>query len=124
MFWIGIPQMRNVGRYETRYTLINEIIKSEAELRPNKVFFVETAALLAGPDGGYADFITSVDGTVVRLRAGDGIHFERAGADMVASAVLAAMQEAFDLTSWQEPATTTTTTTPATTTSTRKKPKP
>jgi len=125
LFWIGIPQMRNVERYQTRYTLINEIIKSEAELRPNKVFFVETAALLAGADGGYADFITQFDGTVVRLRAGDGIHFERAGADMVASAVLAAMQEAFDLTSWQEATTTTTTTTTTatTTTSTPKKPK-
>jgi len=109
LFWVGIPQMRNVPRYETRYKLVNEIIKSEAELRPNKVFFVETAALLAGHDGGYADFISKLDGTVIRLRAGDGIHFERAGSDIVASAVLAAMHEAFDLTSWQESTTTTTT---------------
>lgn len=109
LFWVGIPQMRNVPRYETRYKLINEIIKSEAEKRPHKVFFVETASLLAGHDGGYADFISNLDGTVIRLRAGDGIHFERAGADIVASAVLAAMHEAFDLTSWQESTTTTTT---------------
>jgi hypothetical protein len=115
LFWVGIPQMRNVTRYETRYKLINEIFKSEAELRPGKVFFVETAALLAGPDGGYADFKIRFDGTVIRLRAGDGIHFERAGADLIAGAVLAAMHEAFDLTSWQEAATTTTTVVPAST---------
>jgi hypothetical protein len=121
LFWIGVPQMRNVPRYETRYTLINEIIKQEAEMRPGRVFFVETASLLAGPDGGYADFITKFDGTVIRLRAGDGIHFERAGADIVASAVLAAMHEAFDLTSWQATATTTTTA-PTTTTAAPKKP--
>jgi hypothetical protein len=129
LFWIGIPQMRNVPRYETRYKLINEIIKSEAELRPGKVFFVETASLLAGADGGYADYITRFDGTVIRLRASDGIHFERAGADLVASAVLSAMHEAFDLTSWQESTTTTTapttaTTGPAATPSTTKPRKP
>jgi hypothetical protein len=109
LFWVGIPQMRNVTRYETRYKLVNEIIKSEAELRPGKVFFVETAALLAGADGGYADFKVRFDGTVIRLRAGDGIHFERAGADLIAGAVLKAMHEAYDLTSWQETTTTTTT---------------
>ena len=109
LFWVGIPQMRNVTRYETRYKLINEIIKSEAELRPGKVFFVETSALLAGADGGYADFKVRFDGTVIRLRAGDGIHFERAGADLIAGAVLKAMNEAYDLTSWQETTTTTTT---------------
>jgi hypothetical protein len=114
LFWIGVPQMRNVGRYETRYKLINEIIRSEAGLRPRKVYFVETAALLAGADGGYADFVTKLDGTVIRLRAGDGIHFERAGADIIASSVLKAMHEAFDLTSWRE-ISTTTTTAPATT---------
>lgn len=111
LFWVGIPQMRNVTRYETRYKLINEIVKSEAELRPGKVYFVETAALLAGADGGYADFKVRFDGTVIRLRSGDGIHFERAGADLIAGAVLAAMHEAYDLTSWQETSTTTTSTT-------------
>jgi hypothetical protein len=108
-----------VTRYETRYKLINEIVRSEAELRPGKVFFIETAALLAGPDGGYADFRPRLDGTVIRLRAGDGIHFERAGADLIANAVLAAMHEAYDLTSWQEAVTTTTAPAPTTTTTTK-----
>ena len=122
LFWVGIPQMRNVTRYETRYKLINEIVRSEAELRPGRVFFVETAALLAGADGGYADFRPRLDGTVMRLRSGDGIHFERAGADLIAGAVLAAMNEAFDLTSWQN-AVPTTTTAPATTSTTKAKKK-
>ena len=120
LFWVGIPQMRNVPRYETRYKLINQIIQDEAEKRPDKVFFVETAALLAGPDGGYSDFIVRSDGSVVRVRAADGIHFERAGADRIAAAVLDAMHKAFDLTSWRD-ATTTTTTPPTTTTTTKKR---
>jgi hypothetical protein len=124
LFWVGIPQMRNVTRYETRYKLINEIIRSEAELRPGKVFFIETAALLAGSDGGYADFRPRLDGTVLRLRAGDGIHFERAGADLIADSVLAAMHDAYDLTSWQTAVTTTTVPAPTTTTTKTKAKKP
>ncbi|MEX0664973.1 MAG: DUF459 domain-containing protein [Acidimicrobiia bacterium] len=121
LFWVGIPQMRNVTRYETRYKLINEIVLSEAQLRPGKVYFVETAALLAGRDGGYADFRPKLDGTVTKLRAGDGIHFERAGADLIADSVIAAMHEEYDLTSWQTAATITTA--PPTTTTKPKKPK-
>lgn len=123
LFWVGIPQMRNVPRYETRYKLINEIVRTEAELRPGKVFFVETAALLAGHDGGYADFRAKLDGTVIRLRAGDGIHFERAGADLIADSVLAAMHEAYDLTAWQSDVTTTTAPPTPTTTTKPKQPK-
>ena len=41
LFWVGIPQMRNVPRYEQRYKLINDIIRTEAEKRPGKVYFVE-----------------------------------------------------------------------------------
>jgi hypothetical protein len=118
LFWVGIPEMRNVTRYETRYKLINSIIRSEAEARPGRVYFVDTVPALAGPDGGYADYITNLDGTVVRIRSGDGIHFERAGADRVATAVLAVMNQAFDLTSWRTAATTTTTSLTTTTTTT------
>ena len=78
----------------------------DAGLRPDIV------PTLAGPDGGYADYHTNFDGTVVRIRAGDGIHFERAGADRVAAAVLAVMSQAFDLTSGAATTTTTTTAPP------------
>jgi len=116
LFWVGIPQMRNVPRYETRYKLINDIVRQEAELRPGKVFYVDTASLLAGPDGGYADFLVWPDGSLVKVRTGDGIHFERPGADIIANAVLGAMHDAFDLTSWQDANSSTTTTVPPTTT--------
>jgi len=124
LFWVGVPQMRNVPRYETRYKLVNTIIREEAEKRPDKVRYIDTAALLAGPDGGYSDYLTRFDGSVVRVRAADGIHFERAGADRIARAVLAAMHEAFDLTSWNpDIATTTTKPAPPTTTTTTSKKK-
>jgi len=124
LFWVGIPQMRNTVRYETRYKVINDIIRTEAEKRQGKVFFVDIAPVLTGPDGGYTDFITRSDGTVVKVRSGDGIHFERAGADVIAGVVLQAMNQAFDLTSWQKSiatTTTTATTVPGATTSTTRR---
>ena len=75
-----------------------------------------TVPVLAGPDGGYADFQFNPDGSVVQIRAGDGIHFTRAGGDRIANAVLGAMNDLYELTSWQTDATSTTV--PPTTTTT------
>jgi hypothetical protein len=118
LFWVGIPLVRNGARIEG-YTLINDIVKSEAAKRPGKVVFVDTVPVLSGPDGGYADYLANADGTVVQVRAGDGIHFTREGGDRIATAVLAAMGKTFDLTSWQS--STTTTTAPTTPTTKAKK---
>jgi len=121
LFWVGIPLVRNGARIEG-YTFINDIARQEAAKRPGKVFFVDTVPILAGPDGGYADFIANADGSLTQVRAGDGIHFTRAGGDRIANAVLAAMHESYDLTSWQtQPSTTTTSTAPGTTSTTKKK---
>jgi hypothetical protein len=120
LFWVGIPPMRNTERYETRYRHINDIVKSEAEKRPGKVVWVDAAAVLSPFGGGYADYLENPDGSVVQVRAGDGIHFTRAGGDRIAEAVLAAMRTTFDLESWKSAPSTTTSTTKATTTSTTK----
>jgi len=109
LYWVGIPLVRNGARIEA-YTLINEIARSEAAKRPGKVEFIDTFPVLADANGAYADYLLNPDGTVVQVRAGDGIHFTRAGGDRIAAAVMAAMYETFDLTSWQTATTTTTTT--------------
>jgi uncharacterized protein len=115
LFWVGIPPMRNTERFDTRYKLINEILKTEAEKRPGKVVFVDIESVLSPFGGGYADYLENPDGTVVQVRAGDGIHFTRAGGDRIAAAVIAAFSETFDLDSWKTaPSTTTPTTAPAT----------
>ena len=36
------------------------------------------------------------------MRASDGVHFERAGGDMIAREVLKALNQKFDLTSWKK----------------------
>jgi hypothetical protein len=46
---------------------------------------------------------------VTQVRSADGIHFTRAGGDLVANAILQSMERAFDLTSWKTGGATTTT---------------
>jgi hypothetical protein len=121
LFWVGIPPMRNTERFDTRYKLINEIVKSEADKRPGKVVWVNTEAVLSPFGGGYADYLENPDGTLVQVRASDGIHFTREGGDRIAAAVLAAMGQTFDLESWKTAPSTTTTTAPVRTTTTTTK---
>ena len=49
----------------------------------------------------------------VQVRTPDGLHFTRAGGDMIANKVIKAMEDTFDLTSWQKSVPSTTTTTVA-----------
>lgn len=120
LFWVGIPQMRNTERFDTRYRLINEIVRNEAAKRAGKVVWVDAEAALSPLGGGYADYLENLDGTVVQVRTGDGIHFTRAGGDRIAAAVLEALNDTFDLESWRTRTPgTTTTSTPGTTTTTK-----
>jgi hypothetical protein len=120
LFWIGVPIMRNLERSEQRYRIINDIYRTEAEMRPGRVVYVDTYDRFSAPGGGYADYL---DG--VQVRTPDGVHFSRAGGDQLAQVVLDAMNRVFDLTSWESSVTTTATrpisTVPAPTTETTAK---
>ena len=95
---------------------MNNIYKSEADKRPGKVVYIDIYDMFRGPDGGYADYLGLAG---VQVRTPDGLHFTRAGGDMIANKVIQTMKDTFDLTSWQKAAgTTSTTTTPSTTPST------
>jgi hypothetical protein len=121
VIWIGIPIVENTGR-NGRYQMLNSIYAAEAAKRPGNAFFVDTYPLFQDGAGNYNKYLT-VNGQQVEMRAPDGIHFTRAGGDRIADAVMAELDNVYDLTSWKNPTTTTTTTTtttaaPATTTTT------
>ena len=84
IFWVGQPPMRD-GGFHARVSVINEVVRAEAEERP-WVTFVDTSAVLGGDDGGYLDRLPGIDED---LRQGDGIHLSRAGADLLAAHLLA-----------------------------------
>jgi uncharacterized protein len=70
--WVGEPNV-GTGNVQRAIEIGNEIAAEEAELRPWVTFF-DVAALVAGPDGGFAEFITFPDGSTARCYAGDGVH--------------------------------------------------
>ena len=99
--WIGLPVTDDAGR-SARFGIVNAAAAAEARERPDTVSFIDTYLLLAGPDGGYAEYLTSPGGGQVKVRSPDGIHFEPAGGDIIADKVLEALGRAYDLTSWEK----------------------
>ncbi|QGG96115.1 SGNH/GDSL hydrolase family protein [Actinomarinicola tropica] len=95
VYWVGQPIMRDPG-FSDRMAQLNEIFRSEAELRP-WVRFVDSYDLFANDGGAYEAFLPGVDGTVQDLRQGDGIHLSRAGGDLLARTVLDVVEADADL---------------------------
>jgi hypothetical protein len=97
LFWVSVPPVADVARYEDRYRLIDQIVEQEAARRPGKVAYVDMGKALGAPGTGYSAFVTNPDGSLVQVRTSDGIHVTRAGGDRVAAAVYATMGQTFDL---------------------------
>ena len=50
--------------------------------------YLDTYFFFAGDDGGYAQYVEDSDGKLVKMRADDGVHFERPAGDLIAAKVL------------------------------------
>ena len=99
--WLGLPVTTDEEQ-SRRFGIVNAAVAAEARERPKSVSFIDTYLLLAGPDGGYAEYLTTPGGGQIKVRAPDGVHIEPAGGDIVAREVLEALGEAHDLTSWKQ----------------------
>lgn len=89
VYWLGMPHVRP-EKIEAAVPLLNEIYRDAARRWPT-VTFVDGAAALAGPDGGFTPYLQTADGKLVEARKPDGIHFFDPGADRLADAVMAAV---------------------------------
>jgi uncharacterized protein len=98
LLWIGLP-ISNDERQTARFDAINAIVQKEAERRPGAVAYVDTYFFFAGDDGGFAQYVTDDAGRLVKMRADDGVHFERPAGDLIAREVLRRLERRFDLTS-------------------------
>ena len=98
--WLGLPITRSEAQTQ-RFDLINSVVLAEAKKRPASATYVDTYTAFAGDDGGYAEYLQDRRGRTVKVRAGDGVHFERAGGEMIARIVLKRLNEMYDLTSWR-----------------------
>jgi hypothetical protein len=99
--WLGLPITRSPAQTQ-RFDLINAVVLQQAKKRPSTATYIDTYTSFAGEDGGFAEYLEDRRGRTVKVRAGDGVHFERAGGDMIARMVLKELNEMYDLTSWRK----------------------
>ncbi len=104
---VGVPIVRDPGR-SGEYQIVNEVYREEAAKRRGRVLYVDIYKLFQDDGGGYVDYLPNDSGELVKYRADDGIHFTRAGGDLIAEEIFRTLAETFDITSWQEDGTTTT----------------
>lgn len=99
--WIGLPQTSSPEQTR-RFDVVNAVVQQEARKREGRAAFIDTYTMFAGDDGGYTQYLPDGSGDLRRVRADDGVHFEREGGDMIAREVLKQLNRAFDLTSWRK----------------------
>jgi len=99
LVWIGLPITDDADQTR-RFDAINAIVQPEAAKRPGRVSYLDTYFFFA-VDGGYAQFVENESGRLVRMRADDGVHFERAAGDLIARQIFKRLNQRFDLTSWR-----------------------
>jgi hypothetical protein len=100
LVWIGLP-ITDDAEQTARFDTINAAVLAEAAKRPGRVAYLDTYFYFAGDDGGYAEYLPNASGTLVKMRADDGVHFERAAGDLIARKVLSLLNQRYDLTSWR-----------------------
>jgi hypothetical protein len=98
--WIGLPITRSPAQTQ-RFDVMNAIVQKEANARPGKAIFVDTYTMFAGDNGGFVEYLDNAAGDTVKVRAGDGVHFDTGGGDLIAREVLKQLNQLFDLTSWR-----------------------
>jgi hypothetical protein len=99
--WIGLPITSSESQSQ-RFDVLNAIYSAEARKRPKKVAFVDTYTMFASDTGGYAEYLEDTAGRLQKVRAGDGVHFDRAGGDIIAREVLRQLNRLYDLTGWRK----------------------
>jgi hypothetical protein len=95
-----LPITRDLAQTQ-RFDTINAIVQKEAAKRPGRAAYLDTYFFFAGDDGGYSQYIADDAGRLVKMRADDGVHFERAAGDLIAEKVLEHLEKRYDVTSWR-----------------------
>jgi hypothetical protein len=91
--YVGVPIFKNTAR-NPRYELINRIISQEARRR-GPALYVNAYRLLQDDAGRYAQYLPDGGGGLVKIRANDGIHLERAGGDRLADRTLEVLRRLY-----------------------------
>jgi len=90
VYWVGQPLMQS-AQFSKQVSQLDEIYASEARLHPG-ITFVDTRQTLANAQGQYSAYLPTSGGQTQQVRTPDGIHLTLAGAERIASAIVAAMR--------------------------------
>jgi uncharacterized protein len=91
--WVGVPIVHDANR-SAGYRLMNQLVKTQAEARPD-AYFVDSYPLFDDKDGNYQQYLPNASGQLVKMRANDGVHLERAGGDRLARATQRALDRIY-----------------------------
>ena len=86
VWWVGMPISR-LSDYNYNLMVLNKVYGDEARKRP-EVRYVDSWTMFADKNGNYTDYLRGLSGTTELMRQSDGIHWTRAGGDLLAKAVL------------------------------------
>lgn len=89
VLWMELPDMRD-PKTQNDVLQINAIFKQEAAARPG-VAFVPCKQLLSRKPGTYSSYIMQSSGMPLTVRYDDGVHLNRAGADLLGNFIVAQM---------------------------------
>lgn len=81
LVWVGLPVLKNERLAEDALAF-NEIYREVAS--KNGATYVDIWERFADDNGGYRGSGPDINGQIVRIRAGDGVHFTKAGARKLA----------------------------------------
>ena len=94
VLWVGLPPMRSVP-FNQRISFVNRIAYTVVSFDP-KASWWSTAAFVGDASGSYREFEQLPNGTSVRLRAPDGIHFAEEGASAMTAALIKWLDPSLD----------------------------
>jgi len=93
VYWIGLPPMRS-GTFSARVQVLDRVYEAEAAVHPG-AHYVSTWEMFGDANGGYQTYLPGAGGDTERVRAEDGVHFSRAGADWLSALIVALIQADF-----------------------------
>lgn len=94
VLWIGLPPMRSAV-FNQKISLLNRIAFTVVSQDP-KASWWSSAALIGDASGSYQEFTQLPNGTSVRMRAPDGIHFADGGASIMTAALIKWLDPSLD----------------------------
>jgi hypothetical protein len=86
--YVGVPIL---ATRDNQWPIINTVIEQEAAKRSRAVY-IDSFTLFQDPNGNYTQYLPNSNGQLVEVRTDDGIHFQRAGGDLLARRTLQVME--------------------------------